>query len=268
MAKIETLLETVTPAIAKRYLQNNPKNRLFKPRLVEQLARDIADGDFHLTHQGIAFADNGDLLDGQHRLMAIVKADKPVQLYVTRSLPAEAMNIIDVGSKRTHADALMISGYGSGALLAGCAQIYWGFLNETHAIFSQRGRIINNIRLLEFIKDHPEIVQAAEWINHNKSVKQLGSPALVAGFYAILHHKNRNKAREFFKVLTENYSDTKHHPALILNEHILRRKAQGMSIPRRYLAAAIIRCWNNFLAKEFVSNIVIKDPLEVIKEFK
>lgn len=265
---ITTGLETITPAEAKWLLQNNNRNRLIKRRLVDLLVRDIKSGDFIVTHQGIAIDNAGNLLDGQHRLTAVAEAGKNVQMYVTRGLDPETMNVVDVGAKRSQADVLAIHGYMNTTALAASAMIYDSYLKGELSSSRNHDRRINNFELLKFIDRHLELGQAIHWTLGNKRLRMLGSSSVVAAFYAIFHRKNKAKAAEFFRVLVENFSEKKNHPAMVLMEHILRRKANNIRVTRAYLMAAFIRSWTNFLANEFTNNIVIKDAHQVIKDFE
>lgn len=57
-----------------------------------------------MTHQGVAFRHDGALIDGQHRLSAIIEAGMPADLLVVRGLPNNAFMAIDNGIKRSMAD--------------------------------------------------------------------------------------------------------------------------------------------------------------------
>lgn len=103
-----TEIETITPDIAKEYLRCNLKNRLVKPRNVESIARQIKRGEYKLTHQGIAFNRNGELVDGQHRLLAVIMANQPVEMMVTRGLDNDVVLAIDRGVNRSVRDTLTI----------------------------------------------------------------------------------------------------------------------------------------------------------------
>ena len=268
MSKITTTLEKITPAVAKAMLRNNPKNRLLKPRLVEQLASDIKSGEFHVTHQGIAFDEKDNLIDGQHRLSAVVAADKAVDMYVTRGLHPDMMNVVDIGAKRTQADVLRMQGYHSSPCLSAAAQIYYAYVHRKFSFSDKKGRYINNFTLTSFVKAHPDLIKAVEWTQNHNRLKDFGRPSVVAAFYAIFHKKNKAKANEFFRVLIDNHSEKKYHPAVILYEHILRRKANRIETDRRYTMAAFIISWGNFVTGNFQSTFEIKDPNKVIKEFK
>ncbi len=106
-----TKVETVTPELARQWLAKNTRNRSIGKTAVEKLAKEIRDGRWRLTHQGIAFGADGELYDGQHRLHAVVVANVPVKIRVTRGLPPEARDAIDVGVRgsRKAQDVLAIT---------------------------------------------------------------------------------------------------------------------------------------------------------------
>jgi hypothetical protein len=117
MSKVVTRPETITPDTAKKYLEKNTRNRPLMETTVDRYARMMKQGHWLLTHQGIAFSEAGDLLDGQHRLAAIARCGVPVSILVSRGLPAgqengisiNAMDVIDCGKGRTVANQLFLS---------------------------------------------------------------------------------------------------------------------------------------------------------------
>ena len=66
-------LLTITPNEASKYLANNPANRKINESVVRAMAEDMKAGRWMQTHQGIAISKTGRLLDGQHRLSAVIK---------------------------------------------------------------------------------------------------------------------------------------------------------------------------------------------------
>lgn len=77
---------------------------------VNRLAREIKAGRWQLTHQGIAFDSGGILIDGQHRLWAIIEAGTPVRLRVFYNEPPENRHVLDSGERRSNLDILRITG--------------------------------------------------------------------------------------------------------------------------------------------------------------
>lgn len=104
-----TTLETVTPELAKQYLERNTNNRRISEAHVDSLARSLTAKEWRHTHQGIAFSVSDALLDGQHRLRAIIKAGIPAQMLVTRGLPEDALDAIDTGRIRSIGNVLDLS---------------------------------------------------------------------------------------------------------------------------------------------------------------
>lgn len=99
--------EVITPNAAKQYLAKlHPDQRGKKFNSIDQYARDMKNGAWIISHQGIAFDEDGFLIDGQQRLNAVVNSNVPVAMLVTRGLPKELMRVIDQGSKRTTKDSL------------------------------------------------------------------------------------------------------------------------------------------------------------------
>jgi hypothetical protein len=125
---MNTTLQLVTPQWAADVLANqNTHNRKLRKSWVEKLTRDITAGAFITTHQGIAFDENGTLLDGQHRLAAIVQANRPVNMLVTEGIKARhrvngthitAFDAIDQGAKRGADEILRMCGHANYTKLA------------------------------------------------------------------------------------------------------------------------------------------------------
>lgn len=107
---MRTELVQVTPEMARNMLASNPVNRRISERAVADLSKAILNNDWQITHQGIAFYDDGTLADGQHRLTAVVKADVPVYMMITKGLAKEAAMSIDSGRRRSLIDGVKISG--------------------------------------------------------------------------------------------------------------------------------------------------------------
>lgn len=94
-------LETITPEVAAQYDALNKNVRNVIPSLVDRLARDMAAGRWKATHQGIAFDEDGRLVDGQHRIRAVIKSGVTVKIMVFRGITADQNLAVDCGAKRS-----------------------------------------------------------------------------------------------------------------------------------------------------------------------
>lgn len=91
----------VTPAMASHWLEHRNKgNRHLSPLVANRYAEAMRSGRWRLTHQGIAFDAEGYILDGQHRLQAVVIADIPVEFWVMPNCDRDTFTVLDVGRRR------------------------------------------------------------------------------------------------------------------------------------------------------------------------
>ncbi len=95
---------TVTPHQAEEWLKVNTDNRQVRGWWVKSLATMIQRGEWITTHQGVAFAQSGKLIDGQHRLMAIAESGISVDVMVFTNVPDKAFMVLDAGIKRSVPD--------------------------------------------------------------------------------------------------------------------------------------------------------------------
>lgn len=101
---MKTQVLDVTPTMAQKWLNQNTDNRRIRPRYVEKLAEMMKRGEFILTHQGIAIAPGGRLLDGQHRLLAVVESNATVTMLVNTDVGEETFAYTDTGERRSFSD--------------------------------------------------------------------------------------------------------------------------------------------------------------------
>ncbi len=101
-----TFIITVTPELAKTWLEINNFNRPKNPETVARYVRQIHEDRWKLTHQGIAFTKNGFLLDGQHRLFAIIESGVSVPMRVCINESIDNYDVIDCGRNRSHLDVV------------------------------------------------------------------------------------------------------------------------------------------------------------------
>lgn len=89
-------------------LENNTINRTIRRGNVAFFEGQLERGEMQLTHQGIAISETGRLLDGQHRLTAIVNTGISAPFLVASGLPDEVFKVLDSGASRSASDVLAI----------------------------------------------------------------------------------------------------------------------------------------------------------------
>ncbi|GAB3659310.1 hypothetical protein GCM10027596_16710 [Nocardioides korecus] len=85
----------VTPEMAESWLSRNANNRNLRGQVIASYARDVAAGSWVLNGETVKISTAGQLLDGQHRLIAVVEANVMAPMIVVREIPAEVMPTVD-----------------------------------------------------------------------------------------------------------------------------------------------------------------------------
>lgn len=108
---MEFFKSQITPEAAKALLATSPGNRIMSQSVVRLYARDMAAGNWQLTHQGLLLGKNGILLDGHHRLHAVVASKTSQWFWVAKdeSLTSPRDLELDTGYKRKKSYILGVS---------------------------------------------------------------------------------------------------------------------------------------------------------------
>jgi len=104
-------IETIFPTTALALLRTNDGNRKLRKNVVARYAATMTQGNWLLTPEPIVIADTGRLLNGQHRLSAIVQANIGVKMFVVRNVSEKAFPAIDRGVSRNFSDANSVDRY-------------------------------------------------------------------------------------------------------------------------------------------------------------
>lgn len=99
----------ISPTKAKELLAANTHNRNVKEGHVKNLAEDMLAGRWiEKTGESIKISKKGVLLDGQHRLLAVIRANRTIRFEIHEDLDDKIMDVIDSGVKRTAGDAFRL----------------------------------------------------------------------------------------------------------------------------------------------------------------
>jgi len=103
--------ERIGPEKAKEYLDlNYEDNRDHSPSKVSDLATEMRQSRFCISDSAICFSSDGFLINGQHRLKAIIQSAYVGTFIVCREMPTSSMEVMDIGRRRTKADRITVMG--------------------------------------------------------------------------------------------------------------------------------------------------------------
>lgn len=103
-------VETITPERSRQILTDSAppeyNYRNASAKTIDRYALDMVHNRWQLTGEAIKFDKVGNLVDGQHRLLACIKANVSFTTYVIRDIDENAVIAMDWGRKRSLADVL------------------------------------------------------------------------------------------------------------------------------------------------------------------
>lgn len=112
----------VTLEMARKWMESNGRNRSVSEGRVLAYYRDMVHGRWTLSGEPIALSPAGILLNGQHRLSALIKYGQPVRMLVQFDCDERA--VFDGGRLRNMGDVFNINRQASGASVASWAAVH------------------------------------------------------------------------------------------------------------------------------------------------
>ncbi|MFD5553724.1 hypothetical protein ACFWIA_07775 [Streptomyces sp. NPDC127068] len=256
-------LVQVTPKMAETLLSRTVVNRRLDWGQVDFLADSIIRKEWQLTHQGIALdgpLDTGYLLDGQHRLNAIIKAGDPVWMYVFEGLPRTAFPVLDTGKRRSGVDTLYSTGEKYLPVLYSTIRHVLLFKNIPDSSWSGSGARIANGRILAAQSGDSAMYREAVAMGREISKHVFASQTGVAvGYFVTTEAAPAVKADSWVEGLTSGANLEIGDPRLALTKvpHVKRRGAKRRYNMREQVAI-YIKAWNAWVKEEKVENLRFK----------
>lgn len=151
--------ETITPDRANELLATNTANRSLRLDAVRSYSRDITEGRWMLTGEAIKIDWTGRLIDGQHRLAAVVDANRAIEMLMVTGLDPVVQRVIDVNIRRTAGDALRMLGVERNIYeVASAARLALIFDRGAVRRYGTGGRApVSHAEIFEWVESHPEI---------------------------------------------------------------------------------------------------------------
>ncbi|MFJ9415082.1 hypothetical protein ACIRPT_13045 [Streptomyces sp. NPDC101227] len=232
--------------LAERWLLRNlDSNRKKSSIRVGRYAKAMQEGRWKLTHQSIAFDRNDNLIDGQHRLLAVARSQTVVPLRVHVGADPATFAVIDTGYGRVASQFMRVSNANiirSAARIILFAQACQA--NGGEVILIQRNDVENDV-IFETVDAWPELQQYAGVAG--RIYRACGSPA--SNMLAVLAQAARGKAPELIDPFTEKMVSgedlSKGDPVLLLRNRGVARLDRSLAArDKAILYGTTVKAWN------------------------
>lgn len=238
---MKATIETITPEIAQRWLTKNTNNRGVRVSYVDLLAKEMAEGRWLVN--GDAFRFNGtDMIDGQHRAMAIVQSGVTIKGVVIRGLASDTFRTIDAGRKRTVADIFKINGEANYTNLSSTCRMHYDY--ESGNITAKLA--VPSTVLAEHLEKNPGLRDSVQAWNHKIRVSRIVSTTVGCTAHYIFWNINKKLADATLEAIVHGAPSIK-SPLHAMRETLIRLpkdREPGESIRVSVYLAIIINGWN------------------------
>jgi hypothetical protein len=246
---MKSTIKTITPANAESLLKKNKNNRTVRPRRVDQYAKQIVSGQWQVTGEAIKIALDGSLLDGQHRLLAVIKAGIPTEFLVVEGLDPNVFKVLDSGLMRSAGDALSSVGFTSSKETASIARLSIAHQSGISPRNTELMSLITRSDIYEFCVNNRDLITDAVresghiWKNVAGSRSAWGTLYIVA---TIKHQDNGTYIQDFLNSVAQGANLSDGDPRLALRNWLARHpKAQEPVTSTEHLGT-YITAYRNF----------------------
>jgi hypothetical protein len=231
-------LRTITPAWARKVLkEQNTKNRAMNMKHVAKLAEEMRSGRWKINGDTIRFDDHI-LVDGQHRLAAVVMSGITIQSFVVEGLPNDVFDTIDCCLKiRKPGDMLGVRGEKNCYRLASALALTDRYMTGR----GDKSVEYTNTEIEELLEKYPTV---RESIQISAKAKGLMPPSLLDACHYIFSQLDKLMADEFVTKVIKGTGLADGDPYHVLRERLLDNSLSKAKLSKPYMLALCIKAWN------------------------
>ena len=253
-------LKTITPAAAKKLLEYNIENRALNSIHVDELAREMKSGRWKINGDTIRISDTGKIIDGQHRLVAVVKTGITIQSWVIEGLPDDVFDTIDLNKRRSGGDTL------------GCmGEINAYRLNSALILVDKymTGRVeksvsYSNSEIKELLLKYPKLRDS---IQSKVKGKKLILPSVMDACHYLFSQKNPDEAHFFMDRVLRGSALKEGEPEYVLREKLVSNSLAKAKLSKAHVFALCIKTWNHMRAGNKIQHLKLNERDGKLIEF-
>lgn len=257
MPELQLRVEEITPATAFEYLGTGANSRQIRGQVVRRYASLMLSGGWNKdSPEPIMFDVEGGLVDGQHRLSAIVKAgedpkcadDFAIRLPVMRGVAPDAHRFIDTGLSRNAADLLYSHGIGKSKTVAAISRLAILYQKDGIGGFQDYVKNPSNADVLDFATGDLELQSSAAF-GEDPVMRGIVVTRISGLVHYITMGIDVEKGGAFMHGLHKGHDIGERNPiSRLRNLYIANRNKRRQKLPATYLVAYAAKAWNAFIS--------------------
>jgi len=258
---IQSQVVMVTPQMAQKWLKARGKNRTISLSKVKEYAEAMKAGKWVLNGVGILFDSNNKLIDGQHRLSAIIQSELTIPLLLIRGIDdPRAFGTIDRGKKRTIGDIVSMEGIKHSSLTAAIAKrlVAWDKCSDkaSFALGNESYKKIADYEILDYIKINNHNIQPfITEMGGTLPFKRCGAGSALIAALIICSEVDDVVTMLFMEGLKTGANLPVNSPISLLRDRLINPpERRGISWETEVMALTI-KSWNKYLHGKSVKSL-------------
>ncbi len=235
----------MTPKLAEEILTKNTLNRPLRAGRVERYAADMSAGNWRLNGETIKITDDGQLLDGQHRLFAVIESGKTIDMLLIEGLDASVMPTIDTGAQRSFADVLAIGGGKNATAVASVFRLIAWYEARPRPT-DPSSMALTHTELMKVADNNPDVPTVVPVAIGSKAKKFLPK-SILAFVYLMAWRGDPGKAGAWLELLSTGANMDPKHPVHQLRERMTSNAIGKAKLPPLEVLALAVKSWNQFV---------------------
>lgn len=265
---IKFTVRLLTPQWAADVLANkNGRNRKLKAGTAAGISEEITAGRWRLNGEAIVFNTAGELVDGQHRLAAIVQSGIAVPSVVITGVAAESFESHGQSRPRTRGDILSIPAVGmdAGESNTGplAAALTWVYRWENGRLDSHN-LTPRNTEMRSLLDRHPGVRDSLS--TASRCVRSVHIPSVTVAMHYLFGLKDAAARDTFFDQLLDGLDVQPGSHMHLLTRWLKNNVSRLKSHEYPQIAAVMIKTWNRIRTDQPPATTLVWKPNESFPE--
>jgi hypothetical protein len=247
---MKATFQTITPILAQMMLDRSDfRNRNMKRSVVRRYANDMLSDRWKENGESIILDTFGSVIDGQHRLRALVLSGKSYRFIVVQGVLRDAFDTFDIGKNRTSSDTLEVSGLKDCKNLAAVLRSILDYKSNGDLAFTRKAATNRerSFDVMAALREYPLAVNSSHFCHVHRGNSAIRPRSMIGTFHYLFGEKHSATRDEFFeRLLKMDFRGVDCPVKALASVHQNIDSLKSMATNRTVHAAYWIKSWNAF----------------------
>jgi len=264
----------MTPQKAAQILQSNTRNRTMNPSRVDLYAHAMLKGNWMHSGEPIQIASDGCLINGQHRLQAIVNSGVTVPVLLITEQDPSIFAVLDTGRARTASDILSIGGAKNCSRTAAGIKLFFLYVDHPNKVWTGMKLARSHQEILEYYNNRKVLID--DWSTiavRAYAANRLLNPSALLAFALVAQNApcvDKEQIMQFLEMVGVGEGLSKDCPILRYRQTLTNQYSSGsikrVSYRPQMALACLIKAFNYWANQVYLKQfkVPVYPPMPVI----